>query len=243
MKPRRAQGNAGKTPRKHRIFLVEEHPVTREGFAQLLSREPDLEVCGKVGTASAALTALASANPNLVVLGLWLPDACGLELIKNLSTRFPGLALLVLSSCDEALYAERVMRGGARGYVMKQATVKTVLTAIRTVLSGELYLSEPMRSRIVHQFLNTSGSHPRSNVDMLSDRELEIFEHLGQGQTTKAIADRLHLSVSTVETHRAHIKTKLKLTNATELVRRAVAWVNEQEQGRGRIVESTMPES
>jgi DNA-binding NarL/FixJ family response regulator len=213
---------------KKRLFLVEDHPVTREGFAQLINYQPDLEVCGQAGTAAKAITGIDVLRPDLVIVDLVLAESNGLELIKQLKSRYPPLPMLVLSTHDEALYAERVLRAGARGYVMKQAPTSQVMGAIRTVLNGELYLSEAMRSRLVHQHLTTQPAARQNDLDTLSDRELEVFEFVGLGHTTRRIAAKLHLSVSTVETHRAHIKQKLKLGNAVELVRRAVEWVNRQ---------------
>jgi DNA-binding NarL/FixJ family response regulator len=211
---------------KRRVFLVEDHPVTREGFAQLINYQPDLEVCGQAGTAAKALLAIDASRPDLAIVDISLAESNGLELIKHLKTRHPGLLLLVLSTHDEALYAERALRAGARGYVMKQAPTSEVMGAIRTVLGGDLYLSEGMRTRLVHEHLHGSPAVGGTDVANLSDRELEIFELVGHGHTTRRVAAKLRLSVSTVETHRAHIKAKLKLNNAVELVRRAVEWVN-----------------
>ena len=212
---------------KSRLFLVEDHPVTREGFEQLLNYQADLYVCGQAGNAAKAITAIHALKPDLVIVDISLADSNGLELIKQLKTTMPNLPILVLSMHDESLYAERALRAGARGYVMKQAPTTEVMTAIRSLLKGELYLSEAMRSRLVHQHLQGIRREAKSEVDYLSDRELEVFELIGKGQTTRGIAGKLHVSMSTVETHRAHIKEKLKLANSVELVRRAVEWVNQ----------------
>jgi len=215
-----------KTPVKRRLFLVEDHPVTREGFAQLINYQPDLEVCGQTGTAAKAISAMETLAPDLAIVDISLAESNGLELIKQLKSRFSSLPVLVLSTHDEGLYAQRAVRAGARGYVMKQAPTREVMNAIRTVLRGELYLSDPMRTRLVRQHLDGPKRSGATEIEGLSDRELEIFELIGQGHTTRRIAAKLHLSVSTVETHRAHIKEKLAIPNATELVRRAVEWVN-----------------
>jgi DNA-binding NarL/FixJ family response regulator len=212
-------------PAKMRLFLVEDHPVTREGFAQLINYQPDLEVCGQAGDANAALNRIELVKPDLAIIDISLAESSGLDLIKDLKCRCATVPVLVLSTHDEALYAERALRAGARGYVMKQAPTSEVMRAIRTVLAGELYLSDPMRSRLVRQQFDGRKAG-LAELDGLSDRELQIFELLGHGQTTRRIATVFHLSVSTVETHRAHIKEKLRLTNAVELVRRAVEWVN-----------------
>ena len=211
---------------KRRLFLVEDHPVTREGFAQLINYQADLQVCGQAGTAAKALGAIDGLRPDLVIVDLSLAESSGLELIKDLKTRHPSLPTLVLSTYDEALYAERALRAGARGYVMKQAPTSEVMAAIRLTLAGELYLSEVMRTKLVHKQLHGPRPLRSRGFESLTDRELEVFSLIGRGQTTAQIAAQLHLSVSTVETHRAHIKEKLRLGNATELVRHAVEWVN-----------------
>jgi DNA-binding NarL/FixJ family response regulator len=225
-KSRREPGLLGA---KRRLFLVEDHPVTREGFAQLINYQPDLEVCGQAGSAAKAISSIDVLLPDLAIVDISLAESNGLELIKQLKSRCPGLAILVLSTHDESLYAQRALRAGARGYVMKQAPTSEVMNAIRMVLSGELYLSDPMRSRLVREHLHGPKPARGTEIEGLSDRELEIFELIGHGHTTRRIAGKLHLSISTVETHRAHIKEKLALPNAMELVRRAVEWVNHQQ--------------
>jgi DNA-binding NarL/FixJ family response regulator len=217
-----------RSPAKRRLFLVEDHPITREGFAQLINYQPDLEVCGQAGSAAKAIAAIDVFHPDLAIIDISLLESNGLELIKQLKTRHSVLPVLVLSTHDEALYAERALRAGARGYVMKQAPTSEVMKAIRLVLSGELYLSDAMSSRLVREHLNGTKRQRVTEVDDLSDRELEIFELIGHGRTTRQIAAKLRLSVSTVETHRAHIKEKLTLPSGLELVRRAVEWVNRQ---------------
>lgn len=210
---------------KRRVFLVEDHPVTREGFAQLIDYQADLQVCGQAGTASKALIGVQTLRPDLLIVDLSLADSNGLELIKDIKRRHPSLPILVLSTYDESLYAERALRAGARGYVMKQAPTSEVMNAIRQVLRGELYLSEPMRTKLVHRQLHGT-TRRATDLEGFSDRELEVFQLIGQGHTTRQVADRLHLSVSTVETYRAHIKEKLRLKNAMELVHRAVEWAH-----------------
>lgn len=217
-----------KTPGRRQVFLVEDHPITREGFAQLINYQADLQVCGQAGSAARAMAGIESTRPDLAIIDISLVESNGLELIKNLKSRYPDLAMLVLSTHDETLYAERAVRAGALGYVMKQAPTAEVMEAIRATLRGELYLSETMRSRMVQQHLHGPAEPVKSDIDVLSDRELEIFELIGKGETTRKISAKLNLSVSTVETHRAHIKEKLHLTNAVELVRRAVEWLNQQ---------------
>jgi len=212
-------------PGKRRVFLVEDHPVTREGFAQLINYQPDLTVCGQADTVKLALAGIQEAQPDLAIVDISLSESSGLDLIKDLKCQHAALPVLVLSTHDEGLYAERALRAGARGYVMKQAPTSEVMKAIRTVLAGELYLSDPMQTRLVRQQFDHSKPRARAELAGLSDRELQVFELLGHGHTTRRIATRLHVSVSTVETHRAHLKEKLRLTNAVQLVRRAVEWV------------------
>jgi DNA-binding NarL/FixJ family response regulator len=212
--------------RKNRVFLVEDHPVTREGFAQLLNYQTDLQVCGQAGTAGQALTAIATLKPDLVIVDISLAGTSGIELIKDLASQDPILRILVLSTHDELLYAERALRAGARGYVMKHEPTEQVMTAIRQVLLGEVYLSERMRNRVLEKVTKGVSAVIASNVDQLSDRELQVFELIGEGRSTGQISASLHLSVSTVETYRAHIKEKLGLQNATELVQHAVEWIH-----------------
>lgn len=212
-------------PGKKRVFLVEDHPVTREGFAQLINYQPDLTVCGQADTVKLALAGIQEAQPDLAIVDISLSESSGLDLIKDLKCQQAALPVLVLSTHDEALYAERALRAGARGYVMKQAPTSEVMKSIRAVLAGGLYLSDTMQTRVVRQQFDHSKPRARAELAGLSDRELQVFELLGHGHTTRRIATRLHVSVSTVETHRAHLKEKLRLTNAVQLVRRAVEWV------------------
>ena len=225
MSPKTLSGIPGA---KKRLFLIEDHPVTREGFAQLLNYQEDLAVCGQAGTAAKALSLMESLKPDLAIVDISLADSSGLDLIKDLKSRLPRMPILVLSTHDETLYAERAMRAGARGYVMQQAPTAELMQAIRAVLSGELWLSQSMRNRLVQKHLHSETTPISTDVETLSDRELQVFELIGNGLTTRKIAAKLGVSVSTVETHRGHIKDKLRLANGTELVRRAVGWVNDQ---------------
>ncbi len=222
----RTGGESQRHSRKQRLYLVDDHPVMNDGLAQLINFQADLEVCGQATTAANAIAGIDALEPNLAVVDLSLAGSSGLELIKQVSSRHPSLPVLVLSVHDEDLYAPRALRAGARGYVMKQAPTSEVMRAIRAVLSGEIYLSETMRTRMLEKHLQRARRPIRTEFDYLSDRELEVFELIGHGHTTRAVASRLHLSVSTVEGHRARIKEKLKLRNAPQLVRHAVEWVN-----------------
>ena len=218
-----------KTPPHRRIFLVDDHPVTREGLARIINHEAGLVVCGVAGTAARAVAAIEQQKPDLVIIDVSLAaGASGLELIKDLATRHARLAMLVLSTHDETLYAERALRAGARGYVMKQEPIERVMQAIRKVLTGEVYLSPAMNERMLRKMTSPHPSPLASEIEQLSDRELEVFRLLGQGRGTRQIASDLHLSISTVETYRTHIKEKLRLNRAPELVRHAVEWVHSQ---------------
>jgi len=214
---------------KQRIFLVDDHPITREGLARLINHERDMEVCGQANTAAKAVTDIEPMKPDLVVVDVSLTTgASGLELIKDLAARHPRLRMLALSTHDEALYAERALRAGAKGYVMKQEPTEKVMAAIRQVLAGGIFLSDAMKDRLLRKITQSGSAPSASEIERLSDRELEVYRLIGQGRGTRQIADELHLSMSTVETYRTHIKEKLHLASAPELVRRAVEWVHSQ---------------
>lgn len=215
---------------KKRILIVDDHPMLREGLAQLIGSETDLEVCGQAADAYQALEAVKSLGPDLVLADITLPGKNGLELIKDAQALHPGLSVLVISMHDESIYAERVLRAGGRGYIMKQEGGKKLLAAIRQVLNGQIYVSDKMAARILELFSGRRES-PRSPIDTLTDREFEVFQLIGLGKATKTIARQLHLSVKTVEVHRVNIKRKLKLRTAPELVHYAVRWVEGQERG------------
>ena len=207
-----------------RIFLVEDHPVMREGYASLIAHEPDMEICGQVATAEEAFEAVPVLQPDIVVSDLSLPGVSGIELIKRLRSLGACSNVLVVSAHEEALYAERALAAGARGYLMKHETASNVVDAIRRVLAGHLYLSDRLRERLVMNRV----SHPAINaspVDPLTDREIEVFEHFGRGRSTAQIAERLGLSPKTVESHRSNIKKKMGIEHAPEFVQRAVLWV------------------
>ena len=228
----RANTKSTRANAKTRILIVDDHPMMRQGLAQLVNNEPDLAVCCEVENAHQALAAIDKARPDLVLADITLPDKSGIELIKDIQAIHPGLAVLVISMHDESLYAERVLRAGGRGYIMKQEGGKKLMEAIRQVLSGQIYVSEKMSARILESF--SGGRSPgadKSPVENLTDREFEVFQLIGQGKGTRQIAEKLHLSVKTVEVHRVHIKTKLKLESATELIRFAVRWVEGQAAG------------
>ncbi|HEX4262954.1 MAG TPA: response regulator transcription factor [Verrucomicrobiae bacterium] len=211
--------NAGK-----RILIVDDHPMMRQGLAQLIDNEPDLKVVAEADTGGQGLDIVVSQTLDMALIDISLPDKNGLELIKDIHTVKPELPILIVSMHDEALYAERVLRAGARGYIMKQEGGKKLLQAIRQILTGQIYVSEKMSARILETFSGRRSEGSSSPVARLSDREFEVFQLIGQGKGTKEIAQHLNLSVKTVEVHRAKIKEKLSLLTATDLVRYAVRW-------------------
>ncbi len=206
------------------IFLVDDHPMLREGLASIIERNPEYKICGYAETAASAIDRIPGLAPDLVMLDISLPDKSGLELIKDLISRLPDLKILVFSMHDELLYAERVMRAGARGYLMKGASADRLAEAIATVLSGERSLSGNVSNHILRGLSAKAGVN-RIGVERLSDRELEIFELIGRGIPSSRIATQLSISQKTVDAHRANIKTKLSLPDATSLIREAVVWV------------------
>ena len=213
-----------KTVSKTRILVVDDHPIVREQLIHLIKREPDLTVCGQADDGPIALQTVEAEAPNLVILDLSLATTDGMDLIKSIKALHPKLPILVLSMHDESLYAERVLRAGARGYITKQEATHKVTVAIRRVLDGDVYLSDRMSA----QLLNKIGAAPVAlPLDTLSDRELEIFRRIGRGQGTREIAHSLRLSIKTVECYRARIKRKLHITTPAGLVQRAVSWVED----------------
>jgi DNA-binding NarL/FixJ family response regulator len=212
---------------KCRVLLVDDHPLVRRGLADVISREPDMETCGEAGDVLEAMREVERTKPDIVVVDLTLKTGHGIELIEKLKSRDPHLKTLVSSMHDETLFAERVLRAGAMGYISKQEPPDALIRAIRQVVRGELYLSPRMTSRMLHRV--TLGGPPQEDpVQGLSNRELEVYEMIGGGLTIQQIAGRLHLSPKTVETHREKIKQKLNLKSSAELNRRAVQWVLER---------------
>ena len=213
---------------KKRILIVDDHPMMRQGLAQLISVESDLTICAEAESAEAALNVVGKLKPDLVLADISLPGKNGLELIKDFQAIQPGLPVLVISMHDESLYAERVLRAGGRGYIMKQEGGKKLMLALRQVLAGQIYVSEKISADILEMFSGRRAGAEGSPVEKLTDREFEVFQHIGQGKGTREIAEKLHLSVKTVEVHRANIKAKLKLNSASELVHFAVRWSESQ---------------
>ncbi|MBU6301406.1 MAG: response regulator transcription factor [Verrucomicrobia bacterium] len=214
----------------NRLLIVDDHPLMRKGLVQLLGLETGLRIHGDVGTAAEAIAICLTDPPDLVLADLSLPDKNGLELIKDLRALNPDLRILVVSMHEESLYAARVLKAGARGYVMKEEAPENLIEAVRTVLRGGIFVSPKVSTKILEEFSNQrkGGDSP---VTRLTDRELEIFRMIGEGHGSRDIAGKLHISVRTIGAHRAHIKEKLGLRDATELVHRAVGWVKTGEWG------------
>jgi DNA-binding NarL/FixJ family response regulator len=219
----RSRGGGRKT---RRVLVVDDHPIVRKGLAQLVAQERDLVICGEASDANEALEVIPEAAPDIVLVDISLEGTNGLELTKAVHHHNPDLPILVLSMHDEVLYAERALRAGAKGYLMKHEAPATLLQAVRKILDGGISVSDRVAAIMIEDFVSGGGKEPRRvGVEKLSDRELEVFELIGRGQSTRDIARDLKLSVKTVETHRAHIKGKLKFKNSTEMMRHAVHWV------------------
>jgi DNA-binding NarL/FixJ family response regulator len=212
-------------PTRRRILLVDDHPFMRAGLAQLIERQPDLAICGEAGDPPEAFRSLAKNKPDVVLTDLTMPGRSGLEFIKDLVAADPAITILVVSMHDEVVYAERALRAGARGYIMKEAGGEALLAAIRRVLGGEVYVSPRMSTRILEALSTRKPRGSTSPIENLTDREFEIFQLIGQGKSTRDIAGQLHLSTKTVDVHRSHLKEKLDLKDVTALIRHAVRWV------------------
>jgi len=213
---------------RSRVFIVDDHPIVRQGLKLLIDQEPDLMVCGESENADAVLTAIRELKPAIAVIDLSLGHDSGIELIKNIRLQNPDFLLLVLSMHDESLYAERALRAGARGYIMKQEAPEKVIIAIRQVLQGAIYLSDAMKAKMLNKIID-SREKKSSPIELLSDRELQVFKLLGSGLSTRQVSDQLHVSIKTVEAYRANIKEKLNLKSSAELVQHAIHWVLSEE--------------
>jgi DNA-binding NarL/FixJ family response regulator len=209
---------------RKRVFLVDDHPLVREGLTDLINRQDDLIVCGEAEDSAQAIAGIAKMRPDVALIDISLKNESGLELVKNLESQFPLVALIVLSMHDEALYAERALRAGARGYVMKRETTKNVLASIHRVLEGGVYVSERVVDSMARKLSSSRKAAASSPIERLSDRELEIFRLLGQGRTTSQIAEDLHLSLKTVQAYCARAKEKFEVNSLGELLRAAIRW-------------------
>ena len=219
--------------RKSRVFLVDDHPIVRQGLSLLINHEPDMVVCGEANGAPSALQAIPNVSPDVVVLDISLGGPDGLDLLKSLRLKEPLLPVLILSMHDESTYAERSLRAGASGYIMKQEATEKVLVAIRHILQGKVYLSERLTNRMIERYVQRSPCSENDPLANLSDRELQVFRLIGAGHGTRQIADELHVSAKTIESYQAHLKDKLGLRNARELVQHAIEWNVDLGEGHG----------
>ncbi len=211
-----------------KVVLVDDHPIVREGLAQVIGQKPDLAVCGEADNAADALKVIEATRPDVAVVDLALKDSSGLELIKDIAIRFPKLSVIVLSMRGDSLYVERALRAGARGYVTKEEGTAKVIEGIRKVLEGEIYLSDKMAGKVLKTVFPGRRGSVGLPTERLSDRELAVLEMIGKGKSTREIAESLHVSVKTVETYRERIKDKLKLADAGELLKYAITWDRSQ---------------
>jgi len=212
------------TSRAMNVLVVDDHPIVRHGLARLISQEPGLAACGEAADPHQAIECIETTRPDLVIVDISLGSTSGLALVEDIAARRPDLPVLVLSMHDEALYAERALRAGARGYIMKQAPPDEIIAAIRKTLQGEVYLSHTMANRVMHGLVGAARTEPATPLDRLTNRELEVFDLIAQGLSTSRIAHSLHRSVKTIETHVAHIREKLGLRDSRELLRYAIEW-------------------
>lgn len=213
--------------KRTRILLVDDHPLVRERLAEVINREADLTVCAEAEDRHEAIETIKARHPGLVIVDLTLKNSDGVELIKDIHSRWPALLTLVVSMHDESLYAERVLRAGARGYITKQEATRNILRAIRRVLSGQIFLSEPIASQILARLTDSATKVVDEPIRSLADRELQVFELTGRGLNTRQISEQLHIGVKTVETYRHRIREKLKLGHRTDLLRSAIAWAHQ----------------
>jgi DNA-binding NarL/FixJ family response regulator len=228
MTQRRSEGTMTASTTVARILVVDDHPMIREGLVRLIGRQSDLTCCGEAGTVAETLSGVAAQKPDLVILDLRLKGGDGLELIKSLKSQYPDLRILILSQYEAPLYAERALRAGALGYVVKEQAAEEVLTAVRTVLAGQVYLTRGMAALLLHKFVGVTGKTAQNGVQDLTDRELHVLHLLGGGMSTREIATELKLSFKTIETHRENIKRKLGLPGAAALIHYATNWNRQQ---------------
>jgi len=211
---------------RKKVFIVDDHPVVRDGLITLIEHEQDFNVCGDADDAAEALKSISELKPDVVIVDIGLKSSDGIELTKSIKTRYPRMPVVVLSIHDESVYAERALHAGASGYLMKEAASNDIITAIRTVLSGEIYVSDQMAKKLLGNAFSRKSDIGTDPVAKLSDREFEIFRLIGSGYKVSQIADRMHLSSKTIETYRARIKEKLNITDASKLLRYAIKWVS-----------------
>ena len=219
----------GEDAKKKRVFVVDDHPIVRQGLAMLVNRQEDLTVCGEAEDSQTAMMAMEAAQPDILVLDISLNGPDGLDLLKSVRSRYSELPVLVLSMHDESVYAERALRAGAQGYIMKQEATEMVLVALRRILGREIYVSDRIAHRMLQRYMKNPAGTKAPTIADLTDRELEVFRLIGEGHSTRKIAEELHISVKTVETYQAHIRAKLSLGSAREVVQHAIQWtINEK---------------
>lgn len=213
---------------KLKVLLVDDHPITRQGMKTLVNQQPNLEVCGEADNAPHAIELVGKLQPDLAIVDIALKTTNGIELTKNIKVQAPNLPVLVVSMHDEGLYAERALRAGAMGYLMKQEAGEKIIVAIQRLLQGEIYLSDKIKERMLHRFVNKKGDGMVFSIDTLSDREMEVFQLIGNGYSTRQIAQKLNLSSKTIDSYREHLKLKLNLDSGAELVRHAIQWARNE---------------
>jgi DNA-binding NarL/FixJ family response regulator len=219
--------SSGRNRKRTRILLVDDHPLVRERLTEVINREADLGVCAEAEDRAEAIESIQATEPHLVIIDLTLKNSDGFELIKDIHSRWPSLFMLVVSMHDESLYAERVLRAGARGYITKQEATRSILSAIRRVLDGQIFVSELMAGQILGRLTEHKAANPGEPLSSLAQRELQVFELTGQGLNTREIAARLSIGVKTVETYRHRIREKLQLEDPRDLLRSAIAWTHQ----------------
>lgn len=224
MNPMKNSGSSQKSDRKHGIFLLDDHPVVRRGLAYIIQREPDLYICGEAGRYHEALEMLEKLKPELVIVDISLDGPNGLDFIQHIKALYPDIRMLVHSIHDEMFYAERVLRAGARGYIMKQEAAEKIVEGIREVMRGKIFVSPKLSERLLQKMSSDPASISKSSVEHLSNRELEVFRFIGEGLSTKQIAQILHRSPKTIDTYRGRIKEKLDLSSSSEVIQYAIKW-------------------
>ncbi len=213
---------------KLKVLLVDDHPITRQGMKALVNQQPNLEVCGEADNAPYAIELVGKLQPDLAIVDIALKTTNGIELTKNIKVQAPNLPVLIVSMHDEGLYAERALRAGAMGYLMKQEAGEKIIAAIQRLLQGEIYLSDKIKEKMLHRFVNKKGDNMVFSIDTLSDREMEVFQLIGNGYSTRQIAQKLNLSSKTIDSYREHLKLKLNLDSGAELVRHAIQWARNE---------------
>jgi len=219
---------ASNLPPKLKVLLVDDHPITRQGMKALVNQQPNLEVCGEADNAAYAIELVSKLQPDLAIVDIALKTTNGIELTKNIKVQAPNLPVLIVSMHDEGLYAERALRAGAMGYLMKQEAGEKIIQAIQRLLQGEIYLSDKIKEKMLHRFVNKKGDGMVFSIDTLSDREMEVFQLIGNGYSTRQIAQKLNLSSKTIDSYREHLKLKLNLESGAELVRHAIQWARNE---------------